>query len=294
MHGTHRTAMRKNINAACAAREESRAKGKLKRVINSILHISPDFYDCDTLIDSQQRVLTDPQAVHEALTNYLDHTFKPPLAVAESKLQSPFNPQQAIHSYSYFRDLVQASPGAKDIPERYVRLVWQGLSHHTHRQELHQDLAQVFATTPTLADYMTSVKMCSANTSPGVSNLTFNMIKSWPPAIHTLCYTALAQMWTQDKRIPDYWKQRWILLKPKTSDRLPSIQDLRPLTLLECLRKLWEKIILSKLQTIWTKHQILQPSQHCTQGRSTANALLKHQAAIEDAYLNQYPLYISS
>ena len=53
---------------------------------------------------------------------------------------------------------------------------------------------------------------------------------------HEATYKMLCSLWPT-QHIPDYWKQRWLVPLPKT-DELTSIEDLRPICLLEIFRKL--------------------------------------------------------
>ena len=85
----------------------------------------------------------------------------------------------------------------------------------------------------------------------------------------------LCSLWPT-QHIPDYWKQRWLVPLPKT-DELTSIEDLRPICLLEIFRKLWTSILTHRIRNAWETHQLLDPSQHgfrANHGTDSASLLL--------------------
>ena len=52
----------------------------------------------------------------------------------------------------------------------------------------------------------------------------------------------------------------------KIDEGNPAANDLRPLCLLDYLRKLWERLILWRITTVWNGNNILNESQHCRPG----------------------------
>jgi len=85
----------------------------------------------------------------------------------------------------------------------------------------------------------------------------------------------LCSLWPT-QHIPEYWKQRWLVPLPKT-DELTSIEDLRPICLLEIFRKLWTSILTHRIRNAWETHHLLDPSQHgfrANHGTDSASLLL--------------------
>ena len=52
---------------------------------------------------------------------------------------------------------------------------------------------------------------------------------------------------------------------------------------MDCLRKLWERLILRRITSLWDTHNILNEAQHCRSGRGCSAALLHFQAVLETA-----------
>ena len=85
----------------------------------------------------------------------------------------------------------------------------------------------------------------------------------------------LCTLWPT-QHIPHFWKQRWLVPLPKTTE-LTNIEDLRPICLLEIFRKLWTSILTHRIRGAWETHDMLDPSQHgfrAKHGTDSASLLL--------------------
>eukprot|EP01041_Mallomonas_annulata_P042118 gene42118-biopygen5466 len=156
-----------------------------------------------------------------------------------------------------------------------------------NQQELKQDMHNCFQQPPTYTEFESAIRHINTNTAPDMSNLTNNEIKSWHDQIKRTAYEALSELW-EIHTIPDDWSWRYLCLKPKTSDPHLTATDLRPLTLIDCLRKLWGKVILHRINQQWHTHHTLSTLQHCEKGRGTDSALLQRSATAEAAGFNLY------
>ena len=61
---------------------------------------------------------------------------------------------------------------------------------------------------------------------------------------------------------------------------------------MDCLRKLWERLILRRITSVIDKHNAINESQHCRSGRGSSAELL--QAALETAQESDTDIYMSS
>jgi hypothetical protein len=77
-------------------------------------------------------------------------------------------------------------------------------------------------------------------TAPGMSNVTYGIIKDWPDELITHCYQLLKNVWRKE-HIPWVWKEEWAVLLAKSADT-SDINNLRPIGLEDCMRKLWFSI----------------------------------------------------
>ena len=120
------------------------------------------------------------------------------------------------------------------------------------------------------------------------------MLRALPSSIQHAIYKCIVRAWT-DKTIPDQWKWRWLVALQKDTEPIPSLNKLRPIMLLDTIRKVWSNVLLYKIQRIWEKHNFLHNAQHGFRSkRSTDSATIQLLALIESAHLNNTPLYMAS
>ena len=72
-------------------------------------------------------------------------------------------------------------------------------------------------------------------------------------------------------------------METEIDEGIPTANDLRPLCPLDCLRKLWERLIMRRITLVWNEHNILNEAQHCTPGRGYSAALLHFQVELDMA-----------
>ena len=136
--------------------------------------------------------------------------------------------------------------------------------------------------------------MTKANSAPGPSGLTNNMTKSWPDSMVEYVHACLSKFWTSTS-IPAAQKWKWLHNIPKTSGDSTKLSDLRPLMLIEVLRKHWCTHIARKIMAVLYKHQALEDAHHgYIAGRGTGTASILHINRSEDAEEKTYALHGSS
>ena len=82
---------------------------------------------------------------------------------------------------------------------------------------------------------------------------------------------------------------------PKKPADIPSINDLRPLILVEAVRKVWSKLVLHKLKTVGMEVPLLNNAQHGYSAHlSTMTASLLHINLLEDVIDRNNKLHTSS
>ena len=291
MHGKQRTALRVRINEAVAAREASVQQGKLARVIKSMTGTYSAFYAVDSLLLPDGTITVDPLLIHQTLTAAFTEHFKCPEHHRQSALQQTEGIDHSRFLSDKYYFLQQTAQ--HHIPQDIIEHVWAGVQAVPNQGPLQQDMEAIFAEPITLADFQEAVRLASTNTAPSPSGLSFNMIKSLPEDVLAVLFSAVNNLWTE-RTIPAQWKWRWLCLKPKTDHSTPSANDLRPLCLVDCVRKLWGKVLLRRIQRIWSAHKVIADNQHCRSHRGCSTALLEFQAANETAQETKTNLYFSS
>jgi hypothetical protein len=108
-----------------------------------------------------------------------------------------------------------------------------------------------------------------------------------------LVYDNIIPSWGT-KQIPEWWKWKTLCLKPKNPDRITP-DTLRPLVLVEVLRKIWIGLIIQQINNTWARHGILHTAQHGFRPkRGTDTALFQLQTTFEQSAIDETPLYLSS
>jgi len=142
-----------------------------------------------------------------------------------------------------------------------------------------------------MEEFVGAIKASESGSAPGMSGLSYSMIKLWPEHVVKGIYEALVRTWV-DKSTPDYWKWRWLVPIPKATS--PSLLESRPLSLIEALRKIWISIPIRRIQGFWEKGG-LRPEQHgFRRGHSTEGPILEMVNTIETAQDFGSDLYVGS
>ena len=120
------------------------------------------------------------------------------------------------------------------------------------------------------------------------------MVRGWPPAVITYAHGCLVQLWHAD-HTPPWMQWGWLCPKPKDPTVEVTLDGLRPLILLEVLRKVWVGITIDIITAAWDRHGVLAEAQQgFRHGRGTDTALLQFLNAKEHAGETGTPLYTSS
>ncbi len=75
-----------------------------------------------------------------------------------------------------------------------------------------------------------------------------------------LVYDNIIPSWGT-KQLPEWWKWTHLCIKHKDPEHITP-DALRPLVLVEVLRKIWIDLIIRQINNIWDKHNALHTAQH--------------------------------
>jgi exonuclease III len=268
LQGRQRTRMRMQMDNAVVLREQRRAAGKLRPVLASMLgpnRKQRQKYDMEC-IKADGAVITDPQEIHGLETATFRRWLETPSEIRVGTIGHVLTHHSAM---STSEAVFVAAHCADGVPVEVLQLI------HAAAQIKVEPNMQLCAA-PSWEDFDGSINSCKTNSAPGMSGLSYNMIKLWPEALRKQVYTILALLW-EERITPEAWKRRWLVPIPKVDD--PGLADLRPLVLIEALRKVWMRCIAKRIQEFWTEEQVLHGSQHgCVPDRGTdsASIILTH------------------
>ena len=146
---------------------------------------------------------------------------------------------EALQDYGVFRQAfgTEWGIGGSDLSKREDLLM---KIHHAivsvpNRGKVQDALTSLGDSPPSYQDFLSAIKSSPGSTASGPSGLTYGMMKAWPEEVSHLAYDILVKMWGA-KHVPEWWKFRWLAPIPK-NPLAPTVDELRPIMLLEVLRK---------------------------------------------------------
>jgi exonuclease III len=238
LHGRQRREDRLSMKNASAAREKSVASGKIAQAIKSILCNHLPQYDLNNLKLSDGTIIVDPIKIHDLQTNHWKKWFsctgQPTFFDLHHINWSA--PQELYDTFIHFEQ-------HSAIPLELLQCIWKAITSPTETHPKLRELLTVSLARPIeLEEVKHAIKKAPAGSVPGPSGLSYAMMKEWPEEVVFKFHMALNQIWEQ-KIIPQEWNIKWLCPKPKIDPEIATLDDLRPLNLLETPRKLLMGII---------------------------------------------------
>ena len=244
-------------------------------MIKSTLQEDVDLFTLESLPVSGEGMLTDHRAIHNLVSAHFTQWYKGP-AIPEVPWVTLSQDRAAFLGHSD------------------SRLLWQALTDIPGVELVRRELATELAAPPTLGEFNGIIASHRGSTTPGATGLTYNMVKGWPAPVRTYAYKCLVTLWDQPET-PAWLQWGWLCPKPKDPEAEVSLDGLRPLILLEVIRKLCAGFIIARITRAWERHHVLAEAQHGFRpGRGTDTALLQFVNAREHAEEAVLPMYSSS
>jgi len=197
-------------------------KNNEKQMINSILDINRKRIVLDRVLienqDNSTYLLTDPLEIKQAAIDHFQHA-------AGAINQTKTIPSEWIDEYN---------------PRSYIDdYIYDNLMNDIEADEL----ISLISTLPN-------------NKASGPSTISNEMIKHFPDSMVTLIRILFNKILLYND-IPIEWKSATIYPIPKPKEWECKLQNTRPITLLETMRKLFTKVLNKRLSTIYTTHCVL-------------------------------------
>ena len=83
----------------------------------------------------------------------------------------------------------------------------------------------------------------------GMNGVSYNMLKKLPDELIENLHYCLTRIW-QERGTPYWWSDRWLVAIPKKEHDIVKVGDLRPLILVDTVRKLWCKVLLQRMLAV--------------------------------------------
>ena len=296
-HNKHR--LRKRISKNVARQEQRYEEGHLGSTVKWLLERAPRA-GFRTTVDANGTIITDEVEQHKiTIHHFAENHFYHPNSYLEAtgldQSPSPNSLTQLLHKAllgGFWRqdheDHLLQTLAADATPD--VQSLLDELQHKP-TQDIRNEIAKALAAPITLADFKASLLSSAPKTAPGPSGITISMLKSIPEELLETLFHHYNAMW-EAKYVPASWRKRVMAMIPK-HDNAPTIQDMRPIMLLEVIRKAWLSIISDRQEAIMRAHNIFDPSQKGGLPRhGTEDAIMAVKNVIEDAHARGQELHI--
>ena len=295
--GRKRTEFRIATSAAQARREADRKRGKLESSFNSILGRGTQNSSAMEDIDYKHPVTGEawyPNSAEELNTVLRSHftaAFAEPSPDPTHPDQSPLT-WESIQNWEEFRRHCSHHHVPDCEETSILKQLWRAMSKVKHRDQVEAELTEASGYCPSFAEFEQSLKQKAGGTAGGPSGITYHTVKMWPTEWRETAYNCMVGFWTHHG-VAKEWQWRWLvpLLKKGGS----TIQDLRPIMLLDVLRKLWTTLVMSSITSVLLKHKVLRATQHAyLPHRGTDSANMQVINTLETAFDEKRTLYGSS
>ena len=282
LHGRHRHELRTLLTQRRLHSEEARGQGRhlcnTKRLLNRL----KPFFQLDELVDEEGNITTNPIDIVNKATHHFQEWHGAKISATFGFHDPDCDHKRLMTDKDYFLQ----QHACTNIPAPLLSTIWASLRFpHDHffanpSNEMQHDIAGL-STTPTYDEFIDGLTSMPSKSAPGPSGLTYNMIASLPPDHLRHLYDHLAHLWSTRQGCPD-WKWRLLAPLPKVLENI-TINDIRPLTLIETTRKLWVGLIINRVKSFWSTHKILHPSQHAyTEQRGVDSVHPQHRNLLEE------------
>ena len=275
-------------------REENALKGRLRISIQSLLGEHPGSSSLDGL-DFGTALPTTPEEVHALITDHFRRHFQSSSSVADD-LHSGDLTWESFNAETFEdfqrRHSALGIPISPDPSQDLLRNLWSALRSCPSRQLVHDELQPLLHSAPSFDEFQLAIRSKRGHSAGGPSGLLYDHLKHWPLSVQQEAYRCLTTLWL-DRTIPASWLWKWLVPIPKSSSQ--KVSDLRPIMLMEVLRKIWTGLIVRRILGALLKHRVLCPSQHAylpSRGTDTANIQLLN--TLEDSWSRRSSLYGSS
>ena len=255
---------RLELSAKSAAREEAIQSGKIGAAIKSIVGKPSTSVELTWLrVSDDGDMIMDPKAILRHLNEkfYEWHS-------GDADSISGIHVQRADwHRIGTDRSLFDNLVKQYGIPAYLLDHIWAALRSKESALEqvidgttLRERLGAAISEPPSLKEFKDAVKNAKGGVTSGMSGLTYDILNCWPDEAIEMAYNAILKIKTAGRQ-PKHWTWKWITPIPKNAGD-NSLDNIRPISLVEVLRKVWSGIRVSKIWHLVEKHGLLHSSQH--------------------------------
>ena len=277
LHGSKRRTRIENFRLASQHCYDKQNTGRLFRSLGNKRQ-SPDL----STIEEDHLIHSCPYKIHQLLTDNFRRWFSDP------------SPHRDRRNYWERAQQMEAlREDYPDIPIEQLAIFHQVLlAPSEKRGQVEQELSTLLSG-PTWDQFKKELEAASNRSAGGPSGLTYGMLKHSPEPLIQKIYECLLELW-KSKAIPKWLKSKLLCPIPK-AEQATTPDTVRPIMLIEVIRKLWVGAIIRQIRSAWESSRILNPAQYgFRSGRSTHSAIIQLVNNLEGSAEEDQSLFFSS
>ena len=271
LQGRSRSNFRRLMGANSRKIEHFRSIGKLKRVIPRIIARDKSTFSFDSLILADDTILTDPIQIHNSVAQHFETWFSGP----PNSLTGIHDPATDWTTILTQEHTFHAHCANLNVPPALANILWRAVQTPAALPQYSEASTHIAATLDNgvpWEEFSHHVRHMDTGTAPGWTGFTHAMMRAWPESLLREVHDHLQQF--GHSGAPEWWSFR--LLSP--IQKVPgsnSLDTLRPIMLLEVLRKVWTTLLHRKVAHAWEQFNLLAQGQaggrpsHSTEGPIT-------------------------
>ena len=307
LQGRNRKRRSDQIKTLIEKREQRAELNQMKSVIQSFLNTKTDPWSWDSLVPKVEhlvgnvdmdttQIITDDKEIHDELTQQANSLFAQPDTAFPAQMENEFGTKldeweelfgSRDGEEKIFLLLCREQPRAN---REILRHLAKTLCSHSKQVTSTDELEKIFQRPVSVKELKQTLRQM-ANTAPGLTGLTYGMLKLLPDDTLTHMLSIITALWDL-RHIPAFWKYKWLNLIPKvTSTTISDIGNLRPLGLLEVTRKLYTAAVCNRLKNYFHEHGIIDQSQNgFVRKKSTTSEILQIINVISESNAFSFPI----
>ncbi|GBC02443.1 hypothetical protein RclHR1_04620010 [Rhizophagus clarus] len=135
----------------------------------------------------------------------------------------------------------------------------------------------------TLEEWMNTLSKLNMGSAAGPSGIDYRVIRLFPDELHQVII-AFVNLTIRVGMVPDYWKQSYLCPFPKPNRFEYDLNNIRPIMLLDTIRKSATKLVMERVSAILSRNHMLKGHNFCgLKNEDTSTPLTILNSIIEDA-----------
>lgn len=287
-HGRKRSELRRSISRHSASIEDARLLGKLRRGMDAILGAKKNPTPLDS-ITSEEFQLTDPDAIHNQCNNFAREFY----ALSGQSFLISLGADPLQWKQEEFSNLCK-----RHMPTHLhhtIQHLWTGFTTASHGNinDIRDEVRQLCRYPPSFEQFQKAIMDNRKESSPGISMISYQTLKLLNDKERRDIYRCICTFWTSGDP-PPLWRTRLLCYVPKP-DTTPAYNNMRPILLIDTLRKLWSHLAIEPVFKLWDdKHYFNHRQYGYRHDSSTIVPSLYLTSCLEEAHHLSKPLYHSS